>query len=347
MKHDVKVVFRPFQSFDKEYKCDNKCRYILKKNPFDGDRLGGGAIEGYVDNSLGGSVYVFPIRFYADGNLYNIMSGSTFWVNKKFRKYELGLMIPEKMLEMSCNYILGGVSSEAQPVYQYYGFQSFKLKRYVYIVNSHFLINLIIKGLLAKSITMVADLGLHMVYCALKAKFWMKYRKYSIVERNVSEIDYTSVDHILKAGGQRFMEMHNRPWIEWVMNYDGADHHFYEVYLHNKMVGFFINKIVFREKLNGRYNNVNYGSIIEWGSVDQNLLKDSDLCALAVSQFGTKVDAIDMSSIEDMFSSEIPSVFKRKMGDLNIEIILDDKQFVGYKNSRNWRIRPAYGDNSF
>lgn len=347
MKHDIKVFFRPYKTFNEEYNYDNKCKYILKTNPFVDDRLEGGAIEGYVDDNLGGSVYVFPMHLYADGEIYSFMSGSTFWVNKKFRKYELGMMIPEKMLEMSSNYILGGVSPEAQPVYQYYGFQSFNLKRYVYIVNSHFLVSQKMKGLLAKVITSASDIGLHMVYRALKAKFWMKYRRFRIIERNVSEIDFTSVEHVVKAGGERFMELHDRPWIEWVMNFDGAEHHFYEVYLNNLMVGFFINKIVFRELLNGRYRNVNYGAIIEWGSADQNILKDSDLCALAVSKFGTTVDAIAMCSMEEMFFTEIPSVFKRRMRDLNFEIILDDKQFPGYEISRNWRIRPAYGDNSF
>lgn len=351
MNNSVEILVKSFEEIEKERSIDTKSRYLMRTNPYKDGHSVNGAIEGRVDDALGGCVYVFPTQLNYDGKIYPIMSGTDFWVSQAFRKFQLGLMIPEKMLDISPNYLFAGVSKNAQPVYQYFGFELFDLQRFVYIVNSHFLVSLKLKGILAKIATLFANASLYLFYDSLRLFFKIKYWKFKVVEKSVDDIDYDGVSNIINADMHRYKEYHGKEWIKWVMNYSDkhpeSQQHFYEIYRKGELVGFFLNKNKFRELLNGKYQNVIYGSIIEWGSINQDILKDSDICAIAFSKFGKRTDAIAMCSHEEDFFNEIPRKVRKRMGNLNYAVILDEKKFPDYQNENNWRIRPAGGDASF
>lgn len=351
MNNKVEILVKGFEEIDKERSIDTKSRYLMKTDPYKDGHSVNGAIEGRVDGALGGCVYVFPTQLNYDGKIYTIMSGTDFWVSQTFRKFQLGLMIPEKMLEMSPNYLFAGVSKNAQPVYQYFGFEFFDLQRYIYIVNAHFLVSLKLKGHIAKVATIFVNAGLYLCYDTLRLYYKAKYAKFKVVEKKVDDINYEGVSRIINADMHRYKEYHGKEWIEWVMNYSDkhpeSQQHFYEIYRKKELVGFFINKNKYRELLNGKYKNVVYGSIIEWGSIDQDIIKDSDICAMAFSRFGKETDAIAMSSHGDKFFSSIPKKLIKRMGNLNYAVLLDSKMFPDFQKEENWRIRPAGGDASF
>ncbi len=352
MENTVEIIIRDFHKIESLESLDEKVRYVMEANPYNNDNQVTGSVEGWVNGELGGHEYVFPMRFCCENKSFPLMSGSTLSVKKEFRKYELGLMLPEKFLEISSrNCTFTGASKAAERIYKFYGIQFFYMKRFVYIVNSDFLVNMKLKGLIGKMVSSLINLFLHSAYNILKLSIEQKFRAFKIVEKTVENIDYEGVERIMDADGHKYREDHGKEWIKWVMNYKekntATQQHFYEVYLHDKIVGFFINKVNFRKLLNSKYKNVRYGTILEWGSIDQNVLKDSDLCAMAFSKFGKMADAIAMCSNKDEFSTSIPNMLKRRMGDLNFAVCLDKKQFPDYKNENNWRIRPAGGDMSF
>ena len=354
MKQKVLILSKSINElddFEKESIIDYKCRYILTQDPYKVENLLNGVILGKVDDVIGGCVCLFPIRMMLDGCDCFALSGSTFWVSKDYRKYELGFSIPEKMLELSPNIFFCGVSEKAQPVYKYFGFSLFKLERYVFILNSHFLLSQKLTGFVEKVATSVVDIALHTSYNLLKLYYKFKYRHFKIVEKQLENIDFSGIQKILDADFHRYKEMHDNDWIRWVMNfkdeYSESGQHFYEVYHKGELVGFFINKIRFRELLNGKYKNVVFGTLLEWGSINEKILSNSDLCAMSFSKFGLNTDAIQIISDEQSFTSMIPNILKRRMRDFTYAVTLDERQFPAYKEKENWRLRPAGGDISF
>lgn len=337
--------------FEKDSILDYKCRYILSQDPYKVEHLLNGVILGKIDDRIGGCVCLFPIKMMLDNIIVFVLSGAKFWVSKDYRKYELGFSIPEKMLELSPNIFFCGVSEEAQPVYKYFGFSLFKLERFVFIINSHFLISQKLTGFIEKVATSIVDIALHTSYYLLKLTYKFKYRHFKIVEKQLENIDFSGIQKIFDADNHRYKEMHDKDWIRWVMNfkdeYPASGQHFYEVYLKGKLVGFFINKIRFKKLLNGKYNNVVFGTIIEWGSINENVLSNSDLCAMSISKFGLNTDAIQIISDERSFTSMLPNILKRRMRDFTYAVTLDERHFPAYKEKNNWRLRPADGDVSF
>ena len=351
MQQKVEILVKPYETVAAERELDVLYHYLMAKCPWKEDGVFDGAIEGRVDDVLGGGVFMFPTRLCYDGTVYPIAAGSDFWVDKAFRKYELGLSIPEKMLEISPNILLGGVSREAEPVYKLFGYSFFDIPRQVYIVNSHFLVSRKLGGWAAKLVTSLIDAGLHLAYTLLQRRFRRKYARFRIVEKKVGEIDYPGIERIMEADGHPYRELHDKDWIDWVMKYaDGhpeSRQYFYEVYLDDRLVGFFLNKVKFRELLNGRFADVKYGTVLEWGSLDQGILMDSDLCAMAFAQFGKRADAIALCSTDPGFCAYIPKKLRKEMGHLNYAVALEEDKFPGFRTEGNWRIRPAGGDASF
>lgn len=351
MKHNIEIKKIPYNEIIESTTIDNKSLYTMQENPYHNDSLTSGVIEGLVDGVIGGQVYIFPTLLCLKKEFVIGVSGTTLSVSKEYRKYEFGITIPETMVNSAPACLIAGVSKEAQPVYRYLGMKFFDMSRYVFIVNSHFIVEKKIQGVLGKIISLIIDTGLHAIYRTFQFFFKLKYGGFNVVERKIDEIDYEGIKNIMDADKHPYREEHDKRWIKWVMNYHDtykeSQQHFYEVYKNDKLVGFFLNKNKFRPLMNGRYKNVVYGTILEWGSIDQNVLSDADLCVMAFSRFGMQTDAIAMICNEDHFFNKIPKWARKKMGNLNYAVKLDKEKYPDFKEEKNWRIRPAGGDASF
>lgn len=325
-------------------------KYMIGANPYieNDDYLG--RIEGYVDDVMAGAVFTFPIQFVYNGEVVDALSGSNFYVDKEYRKYELGMMIPEEMIARSENIILGGVSQEAQPVYEYYDYHFFDMPRDIYIVNPHFFVNTMFHGVTARCLSFVGKICCGLLYDVFRVIRKTQYMKYKVVLAKNSE-DYVNADKIICQDGHPFRENHDIRWLKWVMGYkDGhpeSNQRLYYVYRDKDLVGFFIIKNKFRELLNGKYKNVVYGSLLEWGTIDENILSEQDICALAFIKFGKSVDAMSFASVNPDMTKRIPKILKRRKGKLNMAVRLDSNIYSDFADISHWRVRPAAGDASF
>ena len=347
MKHSVRLINKKVGDLLLSDNISSQYKYMLEANPYIVDSSYQGRIEGFVDDVLAGAVFTFPIQFVFNNEVFDALSGSNFYVDKKYRKYELGMMIPEEMLNRSENIIIGGVSQEAQPVYEYYGFHFFDMPRDIYIVNPHFLVTARFHGFISRCLTFVGKICcgiLYDVFCLVRK---IQYLQYKVVLEN----DYSFVEQIIRQDPHLFRENHDTRWLRWVMEY--KDEHpestqrLYCVFRKNEIVGFFILKNKFREVLNGKYKNVVYGLLLDWGTIDESKLSEQDICALAFIKFGKSVDAMSFASVNPNMTKRIPKLLKRRKGKLNMAVRLDSRKYPGFEVAAHWRVRPAAGDVSF
>ena len=326
-------------------------KYMLRANPYVPDMSYPCRIEGYVNNHLAGAVFTFPIEIVADGKVLEILSGSNFYVDKEYRKYELGLTIPEKWIERSGNILLGGISKEAKPVYKYYGFKFFEIPRFVYIVNPGFIIESMVPRFLSTVICPIASAICAGYYWLMSTVRKWKYRRFRVVLSDNTDKDYDIVEQIIEKDTHSYRENHDSRWLRWVMNYqdeyEKSDQELYFIYDKETPVGFFLIKYKYREELNGKYKDVVYATLLEWGTVGEEILSEQELCDISFTKFGLKADALAFISENADFSDRIPKLLYRRMGDLNMAVLLRDGDFPRYRDIKSWRIRPGVGDTSF
>ena len=126
--------------------------------------------------------------------------------------------------------------------------------------------------------------------------------------------------------GHRFMEYHNRDWLQWNLDYNfkGDKEDVQALYIvkdGERNLGFFMIKERKRESA-GALRNIILGSIVEWGTADESLLSEKDLILLAIPRFSKAVD----------------------LGFAHVAFKDKKKKYPEAKDPRNWRLRLGYAD---
>ena len=107
----------------------------------------------------------------------------------------------------------------------------------------------------------------------------------------------TWIDDLTLYDGHEFMEVHDREWLQWCLdnkftNESDDKQSFYAVYdKQGSPKGFFMTKERF-ERRQGKYKNVMRGTIVEWGSYNEEELSEIDLNLLAIDSFDSQIDNI-------------------------------------------------------
>lgn len=94
-----------------------------------------------------------------------------------------------------------------------------------------------------------------------------------------------------------FMEKHDVAWLQWCLDYNMSDNpddtqtFFLITEKKGSTRGFFMTKVRNNEEF-GPYRNMKNGTIVEWGSTDENSLTETDILLLAEDSFDNNVTTI-------------------------------------------------------
>ena len=108
-------------------------------------------------------------------------------------------------------------------------------------------------------------------------------------------------------------------------------------------------KIRFHENVHETFKNLTLGYIMEWGSIDETIINEADICAIAVHRFPKYVDGIVIAGSNTNIASKVPLV-RKKLGETNFMINIRKgyrELYPGYTDINNWRLRPGMCDSFF
>ena len=161
------------------------------------------------------------------------------------------------------------------------------------------------------------------------------------------------VEDIVLSDKHKYAEYHDKKWFEWVVGnnffhqkYDTQG--LYGVFKYNKPVGFFLIKernVRIPEK---NIDSVVFGSVIEWGTIDDSVLSEFQINKLAALQYTKHVDIVQVISTNKHVLSKIKKYMFFRRGNANIVFRdLTKSLDKDYKDINNWRIRVGYSDVPF
>lgn len=304
-----------------------------------------------VNNVVVGVINCFDSQLLLNGKKIPTQAGSYLFVHEEFRYLAIGgdLMMQYRNLHSSKNCIAGGISQVAKPFYSILKYSIFEFPRFMFLRKSRSVIQAIFKidGIILFCIAKAVDIGL-----------WI-YRKIlflftSIRTMRVVVIQATKtpeeVENIVFSDPHPFMELHDKKWIDWNLNYTFKEDErnkkaLYLIKKREDIIGFFITKMEFHKEASSRgFKNVYLGSVMEWGSKNEDILSETMIHLLALKTFPSCIDGVQMATS----SSKTQKAFKRMgfahIGDANMATFIKSVKEEGIKDINNWRIRLAVSD---
>ena len=298
-------------------------------------------------DSVVGRCYYFPTLFNANGSIARALSASSLHVAPDYRKYSLGadIILFGTFHEAYSHRIFAGISPMALPIYKKLNYLDFELQRLILRKNT-------------KSFLQSRGLNKFIVSCLspclntfLNIRYYMNntskrlYKKYRV--SNLTIVPQW-VEDIVKRDPARYMEVHNREWFQWQLTGSFANRShdkqkFFGIY--NKAdqpVGFFLIKERC-DRLNGQF----CGGIYEWGSIDENLLSESDIYQLAIPVFDKHVYLIEVGCLSPVTIAKCKKIGFKPNGSEHILFKSDNKDLEGIDDMSNWRLRLGYADTIF
>lgn len=302
-----------------------------------------------VDDTIGGIGMTFPTQFKADSELVDSLGGTTLEVHESFRHLALGADIVFEPLQDKSNKVIiyAGLADIALAFYKKLKFVVFEYPRLMQLRNVRCILESKgLKGGLLSVTTKILNGFIKPFNCVCNYKSRNFAQKY-IVKKLMIVPDW--VDEIVFNDGHKYMEVHDRKWLQWNVDYnlfdrDGDIQSFFGIYQSEKPIGFFMTKERFRKTAGGVLNNIVIGSIVEWGSIDEIKLSEYDIYKIAISTFSKNVDIVELATTDHGVVRRM-----RKFGFIQhgyAHIVFKDLTNK-YKDSADpnlWRIRFGYAD---
>ncbi len=324
----------------------------FKNNPYLNANNRTAQVLGVVGKRIVGSLKLMPKRIVADDNNYEVVSGTSLFVNMAFRNTLLGITLVQDEPSFSRDGVcLGSGSSLAgRKVIKLVGRTIFPLKQFFYVADAFALIKKFgMRGLKARLVSCCANIvfGMQRIVVDMIAAY--NTRGYSLrVLSADDEAILEKVAGIVRSDNKRFREEHDVAWFKWVLNYDfdaldaRSVKRLWGVFLGERLEGFVL----------GRYGIGNKpAKILDWGmsggkpqlvpwimlKVARALIKRSSYVVLSAGE------------------EELSRVFRRLLLPPASEQIVslginDDSSIAtheGVRDANNWRIRPGIGDAPF
>lgn len=302
-----------------------------------------------VDGQVGGILMLFPCAILVNGERVEVLEGSTLEVAEKFRHLAIGVDIMLYPLNCGLREVIlyAGISEMALPIYKKMGFKVLEYPRAMQLRNSRSLLAAKgLTGLSLNSLTLIFNSFLHIWRTLSIFSSYKLEHKYI-----VKELSFIPewVDDIVKNDKHKYMELHNKQWFEWNLynNLHGRprdEQRFYAVFDKENPIGFFMIKERYREIAGGKLKKVVVGSLVEWGSLDEKRLNESDIYIMASKHFSDDVDIVEYAT------SNLQTIKRmKKYGFIPhgyAHIIVNDikKKYSDISDINNWRVRFGYAD---
>lgn len=302
-----------------------------------------------VDNKYGGIAMFFPSVMKAGDELLEATGGSTLEVYEEYRQLALGADIVMYPIEnkLSNALIYAGISPMALPLYKKTRFAILEYPRLMLLRKSKpILESKNIRGVIGSILSTIID-SLLKVYSLYEKRCRNKLKKQFEIEEvhSIPEI----VEEINKSDAHKYAEFHSKEWFQWNLENnltgDKKDHqHFYMVSTGGENIGYFMTKERFKKEVGGQLHNIVVGSVVEWGSTDENILSEEKINILALSTFTKDTDIIEFASADNKTISKMKRFGFIQHGFAHIVVKDLTKRFKDIKDIKNWRIRYGYSD---
>ena len=301
-----------------------------------------------VDGVIGGISMSFPTKIIVDGEVIEATSASTLEVYNDYRKLDIG---SELMLEPLTNnnnsfLLIAGLSDMALPIYKILKYKIFEIPRYMKLYNSFPLIASYIKNVyLSKALSIGVNLIASIPNCIYKYKGFVLKKKFLVQREN--KVPHWVTD-MVKKDSHKYSEFHDQKWFQWnlVNNLHGLNgdrQYFYSIYKEGNPCGFFLFKTRYREEAGGKLHNVTIGSIMEWQTVDETIISESDIYTLALCSM-PKVDIVEFVTSNRITAKKMRKICFIQHGNAHIAIKDLKKKYKDITDPSNWRLRFGYAD---
>lgn len=286
----------------------------------------------------------FGTRIKAGDKVYGADSGCGFEVREEYRNEGIGAdLIIISMQNNEYDFSLGaGLTLMAYPLHRKLKYILFEVPQYFKVINSRFEIKpkpsesklLSLKRSIANIQLKCKDIPNHINCNKLKKKFVIK--KETIVPEWVSEM--------VANDGHRFMEVHDRAWFQWNLDYNtyGYDEDmqsFYSIFdRDNNPIGFFMTKERIIKKP-GRNYGFMIGTVVEWESINKSAMSEADINLLAMHSFSKRIDAIFTLACEPGTASQLMQMGFKERASYKAGVKDKKKQIDNIGDQKLWRLR--------
>jgi hypothetical protein len=322
---------------------------IAKSCPFNSTKENTAFYFINVDGVIGSRMQLFGTQFYAQGEVIPCGTGSSFETAEALRHTGIGA---DAMIYIATNkeypvFLAAGLSHMALPLYQKLKFHILEYPRIMQLRNARPILQMKgLNGALLSCGSKVCNAFLKPFLSALDCKNRKLLKKFTITKETVVP---KWVDDIVHEDGHKYMELHDRRWLQWNLDYNVRGlpqdiQSFYSVMLHGEHIGFFMTKERFREVAGGALKNVIIGSIVEWGSKDLTILSESDIYKIATTTFSNTVDIIETATSDETVVKAMKSNLFIRHGYAHIALKDKTKKFKDASDINLWRVRYGYAD---
>lgn len=296
------------------------------------------------DGIIVGRNMLMPTKLKINDEIIMAQTGGSYEIAEQFRGQGLGTVVfSDSIMNSEYDFYIGQLySTTAALIVRKLGLIIFELPSYYKMCNSRSVLEAKgVRGFPLKLGTTIINAFLK--FFNISNTFRLKKIKalYQVKEESIIP---SWIDDLTLHDGHEFMEIHDHEWLQWCLDNKFTDkpndkQSFYGVYdRQGSPKGFFMTKERF-ESSQGKYKNITRGTIVEWGSYNEEELSEIDLNLLAIDSFGPQVDNIitvlsDISNNKKLeklgFIRHGSYQMSIKPGDLNGDEISDQSK---------WRIR--------
>lgn len=329
---------------------DSLSRVVLS-NPMCASESEVWQIAGLADGRQIGSVNTYKLAVVADGEKYTACGGGALNVDKNYRAtgYALELCDLANNIFKDSIHLGYGLSQKSRMLSKGMGSATFNIDRFACIRKSRFFLenylpnhNTAFKAVLIDIFCFFHRIALKLI-CAVNA--WrLKIETVSADDEAALE-DYS---RLIASGDERFREDASAAWLKWVLEndflpMDMARKMLYRASIGGRRVGYCIT----RYSKEGRL-----GCIIDW-QVDVNFKRfEPWLLMKAAFRLFPRADAVVLAVSET--DEQTIKILKRLLipcsGQMAVVATGDGsplERHEGWREQKNWRIRPSMGDGAF
>ena len=297
------------------------------------------------DGIIAGRNMLMPTKLKINDDIIMAQTGGSYEIAEQLRGHGLGTVaFRDSIMNSEYDFYIGQLySTTAAAIVQKLGLIIFELPSYYKLCNSRsFLEAKGIHGFPLKLGTAIINAVLKLINIPNAFRLKKIRKVYQVKQESVIP---TWVDEITLHDGHAFMEVHDHKWFQWCLDNKFTEkpndkQSFYTVYdRQGNPKGFFMTKERF-ESSQGEYKNTMRGTVVEWGSYNEEELSEIDLNLLAIDSFGEQVDNITtvLSGKSDNHGMMKKIGFIRH-GNYQLSIKPGGHNQDGISDKSQWRIR--------
>lgn len=296
------------------------------------------------DGCIVGRNMLMPTKIKIDNRIIEVQSGGSYEVSKECQGHGFGtLAFRDSIFNSEYDMYIGQLySTTAIAIVKKLGLITFELPSFYKLCKSHTILESKgLHGVLLGICEKIIDVALEIkeIPNLIRLK---KLKKCFAIKQEM--IIPSWVNDITLNDGHIYSEIHDREWLQWCLDNkftERAEDHqsFFAVYdKQGKPKGFFMTKLRI-EKNQGKYKNITRGTIVEWGSYNEDELNEIDLNLLAIDSFDENVDNITTILSDSTKEKKIKKLGFIRHGEYQMTVNPGTFDNVEIADKTKWRIR--------